>query len=180
MGSLQYLLEKGKTPKSTPSINEFVDQLMTSRNSIETLVKLISESTTKSSEMGERVDRLEAIGESWVSTLGKLHSEIETMRKALSADVSRVSDAATKMDKGQILAAVDSLRTAIYGIRIPEIPAPKEVSFDALERSITRRLDAQTAQLSRLLEHEEEPVKKQWTFLVDRDSQGYIKQIRAI
>lgn len=179
MGSLQYLLEKSKTPKSTPSINEFVDQLMTSRGSIEALVNMISESTSQSAAMGERVDRLEAIGEAWVAALDKLQGEVESMRRSLSAEVSRVSDAATKMDKGQIISAVDSLRTAIYGIRMPEIPAPKEVSFDALERSITRRLDAQTAQLSRLSEHEE-PVKKTWTFLVDRDAQGYIKQIRAV
>ena len=111
MGSLQYLLEKGKKPqpKLSPSLNEFVDQLMTSRGSIEALVSMISESTSQSAAMGKRIDSLEVVSGEWVAALGKLQSEVEGMRRALSSEVSRVSEAAAKMDKGQILSAVDGI-----------------------------------------------------------------------
>lgn len=178
MGSLQYMMDNKTNP------------LLKSIASLEGHLKVLSDLSMLTVEMGKRMNKAEESNGEWDNALRSMLSEFSGLKAAFAAESASnrklLTEALSRVEKlsnhGDVVNTVGSLRSAIAGIKMPEIPAAKEVSLDGLERAISRKIDAQLDLLKNVLATQEviEPPKKTWTFLVDRDSQGYIKQIRAI
>lgn len=157
MGKLQHLIERES------SIHDLTKSLAQSRDGVDLWLRTLQEITTLMRDVSERLESVEEqVAQIEIpDNEPRLEAMEEAAERRMAAGVQ------------SLLSSVQDIKRAVQGIRMPEIPAQKEVDLSPVLAAIR-----QVSQRSQVSQSQPAPVRE-WEFEVERDRFGFIKCVTA-